>query len=133
MLSFKTAFSLSFFMLIKRLFSSSSVSAIRVVSSTYLRLLIFLPAILIPVGDSSSLVFHMMYSAYKLNKQDDNIQPCRTHFPILNQLIIPCGEGNGNPLPYSCLENPTDRGAWRATVHGVAQSRTQLSDSACKQ
>ena len=39
-----------------------------------------------------------------------------------------CGEGNGNPLQYSCLENPTDRGAWRATVHGVAKSRTWLSD-----
>ena len=37
------------------------------------------------------------------------------------------GEGNGNPLQYSCLENPMDRGAWRATVHGVAKSRTQLS------
>ena len=31
------------------------------------------------------------------------------------------GEGNGNPLQYSCLENPMDRGAWRATVHGVAK------------
>ena len=37
-------------------------------------------------------------------------------------------EGNGNPLQYSCLENPMDRGAWRATVHGVTKSRTQLSD-----
>ena len=35
-------------------------------------------------------------------------------------------EGNGNPLQYSCLENPMDRGAWQATVHGVAQNRTQL-------
>ena len=34
------------------------------------------------------------------------------------------GEGNGNPLRYSCLENPTDRGAWRATVHGVTKSQT---------
>ena len=34
------------------------------------------------------------------------------------------GEGNGNPLQYSCLENPTDRGAWQATVHGIAKSRT---------
>ena len=34
------------------------------------------------------------------------------------------GEGNGNPLQYSCLENPMDRGAWRATVHRVAKSRT---------
>ena len=38
------------------------------------------------------------------------------------------GEGNGNPLQYSCLENPMDGGAWGATVHGVAKSRTQLSD-----
>ena len=38
------------------------------------------------------------------------------------------GEGNGNPLQYSCLENPMDGGAWRATVHGVAKSRTRLRD-----
>ena len=38
------------------------------------------------------------------------------------------GEGNGNPLQYSCLENPMDGGAWWATVHGVARSRTRLSD-----
>ena len=34
------------------------------------------------------------------------------------------GEGNGNPLQYSCLENPMDRGAWWATVHGVAKNQT---------
>ena len=39
----------------------------------------------------------------------------------------PPGGGHGNPLPYSCLENPMDRGAWGATVHGVAQSWTRLS------
>ena len=38
------------------------------------------------------------------------------------------GEGNGNPLQYYCLENPTDRGPWSATVHGVTKSRTRLSD-----
>ena len=37
------------------------------------------------------------------------------------------GEGNGNPLQYSCLGNPIDRGAWRSTVHGVPKSKTQLS------
>ena len=37
-------------------------------------------------------------------------------------------EGNGNPLQYSCLENPMDRGAWWAAVHGVTKSRTRLSD-----
>ena len=38
------------------------------------------------------------------------------------------GEGNGNPLRYSCLETPMDRGAWWATVHGVEKGRTRLSD-----
>ena len=63
MLSFKPTFSLSSFTFIKRPFSSSSLSAIRVVSSAYLRFLIFLPAILIPAYASSSPVFLMMYSA----------------------------------------------------------------------
>ena len=40
----------------------------------------------------------------------------------------PPGEGNGNPLQYSCLGNPMDRGAWWAAVHGVTKSRPQLSD-----
>ena len=40
----------------------------------------------------------------------------------------PHGGGNGNPLQYSCLENPIDRGAWWATVHGVTKSQTRLSD-----
>jgi len=62
-LSFKPAFSLSSFTFIKRLFNSSSLSTIRVVPFAYLRLLIFLLAILIPAWDSSSLAFHMMYSA----------------------------------------------------------------------
>ena len=73
----KETFQASFnspFTLNKRLFSSSSLSAIRVVSSVYLRLLIFLLAILIPACDSSNLAFHMIYSAYKLNKQGDNMQ-----------------------------------------------------------
>ena len=87
MLSFKPAFSLSSCTFIKRLFSSL-LSAIRVVSSAYLRLLIFLPAILIPACASSSPVFWMMYSAYKLNKQGDNIQPWCTPFPILNQSVV---------------------------------------------
>ena len=82
-------FSLSSFTFIKRLFSSS-LSAIRVVSSAYLRLLIFLPAILIPDCASSSPAFLMMYSAYKLSKQGDNIQPWRTPFPIWNQSVVPC-------------------------------------------
>ena len=75
MLSFEPAFSLSSFTFIKRLFSSSSLSAIRVVLSAYLRLLVFLPAVLILACAPSSPAFQMMYSAYKLNKQGDNIQP----------------------------------------------------------
>ena len=48
-----------------------------------------------------------------------------------NKLALPkncSGEGNGTPLQYSCLENPMDRGAWWAAVHGVAKSWTRLSD-----
>ena len=82
-LSFKPAFSHSSVTFIKRLFSSSLLSAVRVVSSAYLKLLIFLLAVLI-------LAFHMMYSAYKLNNQGNNIQPLCTPFPILNQSIVPC-------------------------------------------
>ena len=59
------------------------------VSSAYLRLLIFLPAILIPACASSSPAFLMMYSAYKLNKQGDSIQPWCTPFPISNQAVVP--------------------------------------------
>ena len=40
----------------------------------------------------------------------------------------PPGKGNGNPLQYSCLKNPRDRGAWQATAHGVTKSPIQLSD-----
>ena len=83
-LSFKPVFSLSSLTLIKRLFSSSSLSAIRVASSVYLRLLI-----LIPAWDSRSLAFCMMNSAYKLNKQDGHIQPWHAPFPILTKSIVP--------------------------------------------
>ena len=113
MLSFKPAFSLSSFIFIKRLFSSSSLSTTRVVSSVYLRLLIFLPGILISAWDSSSLAFHVMYSAYglqsvvpqrvrrdqgtkhsspeyELNEQSENILPCHPAFPVFNQIVVPC-------------------------------------------
>ena len=49
-------------------------------------------------------------------------------FFILYGSIVDFGEGTGTPLQYSCLENPMDRGAWKAAVHGVAKSRTRLSD-----
>ena len=90
MLSFKPNFSLSSFTFIKKLFSSSSLSAIRVVSSAHLRLLIFLLAILILASASSSPAFLIMYSAHRLNKQGDNIQPWHTPFPIWNHSAVPC-------------------------------------------
>ena len=90
MLNFKRNYSLSSFTFIKRLFNFSSLSALRMVSSAYLRLLIFLPAILIPACSSSSPAFLMMYSAYNLNQQGDTIQPWCTPFPIWNQSVVPC-------------------------------------------
>ena len=90
MLNFKPTFSLSSVTFIKRLFSSSALSALRVVSSAYLTLLIFLPAILIQACASSSPAFLMMYSAYKSNKQGDNIQPWHTPFSIWIQSVGPC-------------------------------------------
>ena len=71
-------------------FSSASLSGIRVVSSAYLKLFLSLPEILIPACASSSPAFCMIYSAYKLSKQGDNIQPWCTPFPILNQSVVPC-------------------------------------------
>ena len=94
MLSLKPTFSLCTFTFIKKLFSSSSLSAIRVVSSAYLRLLIFLVSILIPAYASPSPTFLMMYSAYKLNKQGNNIQPWCTPFPIWNQSVVPMSSSN---------------------------------------
>ena len=87
MLSFKPAFSLSFFTF-KRWSSSSSLSATRVVLSAYVIILIFLPTVLIPACASSSWAFCMMYSACKLNKQGENIQPWCTPFPILNHCSL---------------------------------------------
>jgi len=98
----KPTFSLSSFTFIKRLFSSSSLSAIRVV---YLRLLIFLPAILIPACASSSPAFLMMYSTYKLNKQGDNIHPWHTPFLIWSQSVVPFPARPGILLQLEILES----------------------------
>ena len=89
-LSVKPAFSLSSFTIIKKLFNSSLFSAIMVVSSAYLKSMIFLPAILIPACASSNSAFCMMYSAFKLNRQSENIEPWCAPFPVLNQSIVPC-------------------------------------------
>ena len=54
---------------------------------------------------------------------------CNTGYPgLIPGLGRSPRDGNGNPLQYSCLENPMDRGAWQATVHGVTKSWTRLSD-----
>ena len=87
--SFKPVLTYSSFTLIERLFSSSSLSAIRVVLSAYLRLLIFLTPILISAGNSSSPAVLVLSSAYRLNEQGDSGQPCHTPFSILNQSVVP--------------------------------------------
>ena len=98
MLSFKPTFSLTFHFQ-QRLFSSSLLSARRVVSSAYLRLLIFLPAILILACASSSPAFLMMYSTYKLNKQSDNTQPS---FPYLEPIY--CSMSSSNCCFLACIQ-----------------------------
>ena len=87
----KPALSVSSFTLIKKLFSSSLLSAIRAVSSAYLRLLMFLLPILIPACNSSSYspAFLMMCSMHRLNKQGDSRQPCHTSFSIFYQSVVP--------------------------------------------
>ena len=111
MLSFKSAFSLSFFTFNKRLYSFSSLSAIRVVSSVYLRLLIFFLAILILACASSSPSFGMMYSAYKLNKPGDNIQPC-LFFPSLEAVHCSMSGSNCCFLTYIQISQETDKVVW---------------------
>ena len=89
---FKPIFSRFSFTFIKKLFSSSSLSVLRVASFAYLKLLIFLLGILIPACAWFQLVLH----------------PAQ-HFAWC---ILHIEEGNGTPLQYSCLENPMDGGAW---------------------
>ena len=113
MLSFKPAFSLSSYTVIKNIFSSSSLSAIRVVSSAYLRLLVFLLAILIPACESSSQAFCMMHISfafsYKLNKQGDNISPVILLFQFWNSQFcrfltcIQISQETGKVVWYSYL------------------------------
>ena len=90
-----------------RLFSSLMLSAIRVVSSAYLRLLIFLLEILIPACASPSLAFLMMSSAYKLNKNGDNIQPWHTPFLIWNRS---CSMSDSNHCFLTCIQISQETG-----------------------
>src|SRR5574341_473364 len=111
MLSFKLTFSLSSFTFIKRLFSSSSFSAIRVVSPAYLRLLIFFLAILIPACASSSPTFHMMYSAYKLNEQGDN-RVLMYSFPYLEPVCCSMSSSNCCFLTYTQISQEASQMVW---------------------
>src|SRR5574340_830361 len=82
------------------------------------------------------MALHSSTLAWKIHERRSLVDCCpwgckesdmteRLHFHFSLSCI---GEGNGNPLQCSCLENPRDRGAWWAAVHGVARSRTRLSD-----
>src|SRR5574340_682138 len=102
MLNFKPTFSLSSFTFIKRLFSSSSLSDIRVVLSAYLRLLMLLLAILIPSGASSNWPFRMMYSAYSLSKQVDNKGGLTYSFPNFEPFC--CSMSGSNCCFLTCVQ-----------------------------
>ena len=70
-----------------------------------------------------------MLSLHLLHSQAFLSHPITPYYaPYIGGLCSLDGEGNGNPLQHSCLENPMDGRAWWAAVHGVAKSRTQLSD-----
>ena len=68
-----------------------------------------------------------MYFNNQISRRHFNKVLCFKKYELRNSLVY-SGERNGNLLQYSCLENPMDRGAWKATVHGAAKNRIQLSD-----
>ena len=103
------------------------------------------------VVDTWKLLWILNFNACTITKGCVNWPYCGKHFPIyiyiyasnhhivhwvftvnLHNVLyvnyVSIGEGNGNPLQYSCLENPMDWGSWWATVHGVAKSQIRLSD-----
>ena len=116
MLSFKPAFSLSSLTFIKRLYSSSSLSAIRVMFSIS-EVIDISPGNLDPACASSSPAFHMMYSAYKLKRQGDSIQPWHTPFPIWNQSVL-CSMFSSNYCFLTCIQisQEVDQVVWYSHV-----------------
>ena len=98
---------------ITKFFTSPSLSGIRVVSSAYLRLWIFLLAILILACDSSSPAFHMMYSAYKLNTQGDDMQSCLSYsFPYLEAVHSSMSGSNCCFLTHTQVSQETGKVVW---------------------
>ena len=80
-------------------------------------------------GDCSHEIKRCLLLGRKVMTNLDSIIKSRDiTLPTKVHLVKAMGEGNGNPLQYSCLENPMDGGAWKAAVHGVAKSQTQLSN-----
>ena len=118
LLSFKPAFSLSSFTFIKRLFSSSSLSVIRVVPFAYLRLLTFICEILISPYASSSLAFHMMYAAHKLNKQGDSIALTYL-FLNLEPIYWDCNKNCHFPVLWPLLSFPNLLAYWVQHFHSI--------------
>ena len=83
------------------------------------------------VGKVMSLLFNMLFRLLVActGGSDDKASACNVgDLDSIPGLGRSPGEGNGNPLQYSCLENSMDGGAWWATVHGIAKSRIRLSD-----
>ena len=74
-------------------------------------------------------LFEVWYPEVSLVKTDSKESACNVgDLGLILRWGRSPGEGNGNPLQYSCLKNPMDRGIWQATVHGVAQSGTRLNN-----
>ena len=125
-LSFKPAFSVSSFTFIKRLFSSSSLSALEwhhphIWGYWYFSQQSWFQLVLHPAWHFTWYILHMGFPG----GSDGKVSGYNAGDPGSGRSP---GEGNGNPLQYSCLENSMDGGAWCATVHGVTKSRTRLSD-----
>ena len=137
MLGFKPAVSLSSFTIIKRLFSSSSLSAIRVVSSAYLRLLIFLPAILIPACVSHSSAFHMMYSAQEASWQTKPVEVMEfqlSYFKSWKMILWKCYTQYASKFGRLSSGHRTGKGQFsfqsqRKAIPKNAQTITQLHSS----